>query len=227
MICNQYQELVSDYIDGSLELGEQLQVERHLADCEACRAVRDDLLQIVHFSRQLPLQTPSNAVWARIRSEVAAEPRASLWSRTARRLAALTSHHFNLSIPQLVASAAALAIVASVTVTLLRQKSLPGNDSVSDASRYAYSQDASRLSHRDMQQYEQRIDELTQTVEQRKEAWDPELRAAFQRNMIYIEQSLVECRHDLADDPGDDASQELMRIAYSEKVRLLEGFAKF
>ena len=54
MVCKQCQELLSEYIDGALELGEQVNVERHLADCEPCRAVRDDLLQIVHFSQRLP-----------------------------------------------------------------------------------------------------------------------------------------------------------------------------
>ena len=126
MFCNQCQELVSDYIDGALELGEQLQVERHLADCEACRAVRDDLLQIVHFSRQLPLQTPSGTVWARISSAVASEQPASIWHRTARRLSTMKSRHLDVSIPQLLASAAALVIVASVTVTLIRRHESAG-----------------------------------------------------------------------------------------------------
>jgi anti-sigma-K factor RskA len=225
MFCNQCQELVSDYIDGALELGEQLQVERHLADCEACRAVRDDLLQIVHFSRQLPLQTPSGAVWARIRFEVASEQPASVWYRTARRLSTMRSRHFDVSIPQLVASAAALVIVASVTVTLLRRQ-VPA-DLTTGGSSLLSMQDRSLLSHRDMVQMEERINELTETVEQRKRTWDPELREAFQRNMIYVDQSLAECRHDLADNPADDVSQELMLGVYREKVRLLASFSEF
>ena len=40
MGCKQCQELLSDYIDGALELGEQVNIERHLGDCEPCRAVR-------------------------------------------------------------------------------------------------------------------------------------------------------------------------------------------
>ena len=45
MVCKECQELLSEYIDAGLELGEQVNLERHLADCEPCRAVRDDLLQ--------------------------------------------------------------------------------------------------------------------------------------------------------------------------------------
>ena len=225
MLCSQCQELSSDYIDGALELGEQLQVERHLADCETCRAVRDDLLQIVHFSRQLPLQTPSSAVWARIMSEVGIESPPSLLQRTRRRFAAVQGRHFAFSIPQLVASAAALVIAASISVTLLRSQNLPVDTNVNMAS--VFSSERSQLSHKDMQQYEDRINALTERVEQRKVSWNPELQEAFQRNMIYVDQSLVECRHDLADNPGDEVSRELMLTAYREKVRLLEGFDKF
>lgn len=223
MFCNQCQELVSDYIDGALELGEQLQVERHLADCEACRAVRDDLLQIVHFSRQLPLQTPSGAVWSRIRSEVDSQQPASVWYRTARRLSTMRSRHFDMSIPQLVASAAALVIVASVTVALLRRQG-PVDLTTTGGSA---TQEKSLLSHRDVAQMEEKINELAQTVEQRKRTWDPELREAFQRNMIYVDQSLAECHHDLDANPADDLSQELMLGAYREKMRLLASFSEF
>jgi anti-sigma-K factor RskA len=227
MLCRECQELASDYIDGALELGEQLQVERHLADCEGCRAVRDDLLQIVHFSRQLPLQTPSSAVWARIKSEVGVERPASIFTRARRRIASVQSRHLAISIPQLVASAAALVIVASVAVTLLRSNQNLPVDSTITTSSLISEQAIDRLSHRDMKQYEERINALTERVEQRKGTWNPELQAAFQRNMIYVDQSLVECRNELADNPKDDVSRELMLTAYREKVRLLEGFDKF
>ena len=223
MFCNQCQEMVSDYIDGALELGEQLQVERHLSDCESCRTVRDDLLQIVHFSRQLPLQTPSGAVWARISSAVSSEQSSSVWHRTARRFSTIRARHFDVSIPQLLASAAALLIVATVTVTLLRRQGPvdlnPGGTGTTG--------ERTPLSHRDVAQMEEKINELAQTVEQRQRTWNPELREAFQRNMIYVDQSLAECRLDLDANPADDVSQELMLGVYREKMRLLESFSEF
>jgi hypothetical protein len=74
---------------------------------------------------------------------------------------------------------------------------------------------------------EQRIDQLAQTVEQRKVAWTPELRQAFDRNMIHVDQTLIECRHQLSNNPADRTSQDLMLNAYREKVRFLEGFEKY
>src|SRR5581483_2608833 len=108
MVCKQCQELLSDYIDGLLELGEQTKVETHLADCEPCRAVRDDLLQIVHFSHQLPEQAPS--------TELAQEQRTGAASRLGLWWARLRAQHFNLSLPQLAASAAALTIILSIGI---------------------------------------------------------------------------------------------------------------
>ena len=223
MVCKQYQELISDYIDGSLELGEQVQIERHLADCESCRAVRDDLLQIVHFSHQLPQHAPSGAVWSRIEADVL-EERGS-WFRTVSWWARLKTRQFNLSLPQMAATAAAVIIAVSAVVLVSRQDAAQNNAMA--ISPRASGIEATPLSNPDFQQLEKQINRLSETVEQRKVEWDPELRSAFERNLLYVDQCLAECRHQLNDNPADDVSQELMLNAYREKVRLLEGFERF
>jgi anti-sigma-K factor RskA len=226
MICEQCQELISDYIDGLLELGEQVKVERHLADCEPCRAVRDDLLQIVHFSHQLPEHAPSGSLWARIQSDIAQERPAGFWPRASAWWAQLQTRNFNLSIPQMVASAAALAIIISTGVLLAGRNAIPDQMSMANATPVK-ANDLQRLSNPDLQQLERDVSKLSENIEQRKSTWNPELRAAFDRNMYYVNQSLAECRHQLNDNPSDDVSQELMLNAYREKVRLLEGFQSF
>ena len=226
MICKQCQEHISDYIDGLLELGEQVKIERHLADCEPCRAVRDDLLQIVHFSHQLPEHAPSGALWARIQSDIAEEQPAGFLSRAGAWWAQLKTRNFNLSIPQMVASAAALAIIISVGVLITGRNVAPDQSTVASVADVK-ANNLQRLSNPDIQQLEQDVSRLSETIEQRKSTWNPELRAAFDRNMYYVNQSLAECRHQLNDNPSDDVSQELMLNAYREKVRLLEGFQSF
>src|ERR1044071_6322040 len=226
MICKQCQEHISDYIDGLLELGEQVKIERHLADCEPCRAVRDDLLQIVHFSHQLPEHAPSGALWARIQSDIAEEQPAGFLSRAGAWWAQLKTRNFNLSIPQMVASAAALAIIISVGV-LITGRNVAQEQSTVAGIAEVNAHNLQRLSNPDIQQLEQDVSRLSETIEQRKSAWNPELRAAFDRNMYYVNQSLAECRHQLNDNPSDDGSQELMLNAYREKVGLLEGLQRF
>ncbi|HKS40868.1 MAG TPA: zf-HC2 domain-containing protein [Blastocatellia bacterium] len=226
MICKECQEFISDYIDGLLELGEQVKIERHLADCEPCRAVRDDLLQIVHFSHQLPEHAPSGALWARIQSDIAEERPAGFVARAGAWWAQLKTRNFNLSIPQMVASAAALAIIISVGVLITGRNVAHDQNTVASVTE-VNAHNLQRLSNPDIQQLEQDVSRLSETIEQRKSTWNPELRAAFDRNMYYVNQSLAECRHQLNDNPSDDVSQELMLNAYREKVRLLEGFQSF
>jgi anti-sigma-K factor RskA len=220
MVCKHCQELLSEYIDGSLELGEQVGVERHLADCEPCRAVRDDLLQIVHFSQRLPVQSPSASLWPRIQSSVQ-EVRPRVWAQPVRWWTSLRARNFNLSVPQIVAAAAALVIVVSIGFVVARRD---GTSTQSGAFKPA---EVEPLSSADLQQIERQISRLSETIEQRKNSWDPQLRSAYERNLYYVDQSLIECRHQLNDNPADGVSQELMLNAYREKVRLLAGFEKF
>jgi hypothetical protein len=86
---------------------------------------------------------------------------------------------------------------------------------------------AQPLSNPEMQQLERQINDLSQSIEEVKSKWEPEVRITFERNMSYIEQSLAECRHHLTVNPEDGVSQELMLNAYREKVRLMEGFTSF
>jgi anti-sigma factor RsiW len=224
MICKQCQELISDYIDGSLELGEQVQIERHLGDCEACRAVRDDLLQIVHFSHQLPQHAPSGAVWTRIQADVAQQR--GPWLRAFPWLTWLKTRRLDLSLPQMAATAAAIVIAVSGAVLFSRHES-PQPQVTGAGAQGVSTAEAIPLSNSDFQQIEKQINRLSESVEQRKVEWDPELRSAFERNLLYVDQCLAECRHQLNDNPADDVSQELMLNAYREKVRLLEGFEHF
>lgn len=223
MVCMQCQELISDYIDGLLELGEQTKVERHLADCEPCRAVRDDLLQIVHFSHQLPEHAPSTALWSRIQSEIATQQPAGAPQRARLWWARLKARHFNLSLPQLTAAAAALTIVLSIGIIAFRHDPAvpPGPDGALNTPAVTL------LSNAEFNELEQQISRLSESIEQKKGEWNPELRAAYERNLIYVNQSLAECRHQVRDNPADDTAQELMLNAYREKVRLLEGFQSF
>jgi anti-sigma-K factor RskA len=224
MVCRQCEELISDYIDGTLELGQQVQIERHLADCEPCRAVRDDLLQIIHFSQQLPQHAPSSVVWTRIQTEVAQHR--GPWFRALPWWAWLKTRRIDVSLPHLAATAAVLVIAVSTAVLFSRQQ--PSTQQPTRAGAVGTGGlEATPLSNSDFKQIEEQINRLSESVEQRKVEWDPELRSAFERNLLYVDQSLVECRHQLNGNPTDDVSHELMLNAYREKVRLLEGFEHF
>jgi hypothetical protein len=185
--------------------------------------VRDDLLQIVHFSHQLPEQAPSTALWSRIQSELAKEQPVGTSARAKLWWTRLREQHFNLSLPQLAASAAALTIVLSIGIIAFRHDSTTTQMAIAPGVPGA----VNNLSKVDLDELEQQINRLSESIEQKKSEWNPELRATYERNLIYVNQSLAECRHQVNDNPADDTAQELMLNAYREKVRLLEGFESF
>jgi len=221
MRCQQYQELISDYIDGLLEMGEQAKVEHHISVCENCRAVRDDLLQIVHFSRHLPLRDPSNAVWAGIKANIEAEGELGSLSRRVSRWWGMARH---ASAGPWTAVAAAGIVLLSVTFFLVQYKSA-GSRPFTEAGLGPVSATAADTTN--MKEMEQRISQLNADIEQRKVRWDPEMRTAFDRDMLYVDETLVRCHHELSDNPSDDVCREMMLGAYREKVRVMEGFTDF
>jgi anti-sigma-K factor RskA len=227
MNCIECQEIISDYVDGALELGEQTKLEHHLANCEPCRAVRDDLLQIVHFSKQLPLHTPTSDLWSRIQSEIEAEQPKTIWSRAKVWWNHLNARDFNVTIPRLAATLGAFVIVLAIGAAVLNNASI--NTPKSAPAILLDSPNQIKLAYDDpkFQEYEKRINELKESVEQRKDSWGPELRISFERNMVYVDQSLNDCRQQLTSNPADEAIRELLKNAYSEKIRVLDGFAKF
>src|SRR5262249_50248829 len=160
--------------------------------------------------------SPSSSLWSRIQQDVEIEkPRAwsavidQWWSR-------LRSGTLRLSVAHLAAAAAVIVIVFSSGILLVRHDNVTP---ISETEALPVQQDVVRLSNGDLKQIEDRINRLSETIEQKKQSWDPELRQSFEKNLYYVDQSLVECRHQLKDNPTDDLAQELMLNAYREKVR--------
>jgi hypothetical protein len=197
--------------------------------------VRDDFLQIVHFSKQLPLHTPASDLWTRIQSEIEAEQPKTFWLRAKLWWRNFNARDFNLTIPRLAAVAAAFVLMVSISAAIWRNINSNSNINTNGtqfAAGYKFADgQKDPLSHNDVERelngYEQRINQLIESVEQKKEAWAPELRSSFDRNLFYIDQSLNDCRKQWNNNPADETCRELLKNAYTEKMRLLEGFASF
>jgi len=211
-----------------LELGEQAKIEAHISHCETCLSVRDDLLQIVHFSKSLPLHSPSSVVWTRIRAEIEAGNSKGLQAQAGRFWAKISTQGFRNGW-----ATAASIVISILALVFVYQKSyiIPQDRSGADQAQALSSLNQSRISQdamdsniRDM---EQRINNLKAAVEERSVGWNPQIKSSFNRDMSYIDQTLAQCHHDLSDNPQDDVCRELMLNAYREKVRLLEGFNDF
>ncbi|MEW6130839.1 MAG: zf-HC2 domain-containing protein [Acidobacteriota bacterium] len=224
MNCNECLEVISEYVDGMLELGAQTKIERHLADCESCRAVRDDLLQIVHFSGQLPMQAPTRDLWVGIKTQIEADRPKTYLARAKHWWQQLHNRDLYFTVPRMAALAASFILLVVVGVTIFKNFSPNANQVVNGNVSPAQQE---HLGFKDLEPYEKRIGELKEAVEQKKKNWDANLQLSFERSMISVEDSLNESRREFNNNPSDENCRELLINAYREKVRVLEGFADF
>src|SRR5512132_860722 len=79
MNCEKCQELLSDFLDGTLGHSEHAAAGAHLASCVACDAAREDFHAIIAAARdargQIFVPADERALWLRVREEVEAESR--------------------------------------------------------------------------------------------------------------------------------------------------------
>ena len=233
MNCEKCQDLISDFLDGTLSHEDQTKLNAHLGECLECAEVRNDLQSIVGFSRTLrgEYAAPPNeqALWQRIRNmiEAGASPvkaapapvRRSLWSNWVGR-------SWELSFPQLAASVAAIVLVVSLTTVVgLRFSSRDSAKSGATSGPETLSASAASVHDRVAKQ-QQLIAYWNERVEFNKARWSPEMRETFDRNLAVIDQTVNDSMNSLTQNPHDDVSEEMLNAALNEKLSLLKEFAE-
>ena len=226
MNCETCQELIHDLVDGSISQRDEFTLNTHLTECLDCESVRQDLSSIVAFSRQQRgvYEAPPNehALWLRIRNTIEAEhgvgnkvngePRQSFLGR-------LMGRSWELSLPQLAASAVAIVVLVSLaTVVGLRRW---GGYSVPSVTTEV---EASNLSER-FNQRRHLIEFWNQRVEQNKGRWTAEMRDDFQRSLSEIDKQVADSLNELKSNPHDEVSEQMINMLLDQKLSLLKDFA--
>lgn len=221
MNCENYQDLLSDFLEGSLTPEDHNRVEAHLSACGVCAAARSDLDAIVLFCREnrgvYEAVPNERALWLRIsntiESELPAPPRtevsAGWWSR-------VMSRSWQLSFPQLAASAAAIVLVVALG-TAVGVRRLQERGSRVDGT-------GSTVEERYRTQ-QQAIAYWNQRVEMNKARWSAQMRDTFDHNMSVIDAQVNESMGRLKQNPHDEVSEEILNSALNDKVELLKDFA--
>lgn len=233
MNCEKYQDLLSDFIDGSLTPEDHNSVETHLSVCAVCTETRSDLGAIVGFCREhrgeYDAVPNERALWLRISNmievELTAQARTGVpansgfWFR-------LMNQSWQLSFPQLAAGLSAVVIVvAMITFVGVRGFNLPGSGSSFRAAGVAMVPSASTVADRYRQQ-QQIIDYWNRRVELNKARWNPQMRETFDRNMSVIDAAVNDSTRQLNLNPHDEVSEEILNAALNDKVELLKEFAE-
>ena len=223
MNCENYQDLLSALIDGSLISEEHNSVEAHLRDCVVCAEARGDLNVIVAFCRENRGEYDdvpnARALWLRIsnviESDLAASSRAAVktsgwWSR-------LINQSWQLSLPRLAASAAVIVFVVALgtAVSVRRFLGSGGTPVVAIGSTV----------EEHYRQQQQAIAYWNQRVEQNKARWNPQMRETFDRNMSVIDAAVNDSMRELVQNPHDGVSEDILNAALNDKVELLKEFS--
>lgn len=234
MNCEKCQELIHDLVDGALSREDSAALNLHLEDCLSCADVRNDLQSIVSFCKQnrdLYVAPPNErALWLRIRNVIEAEQAATAVSVPASPVKssiwpAWLSRSWELSVPQLTASVAALVIVVSLATAVGIRRWESTNKGVGgDTTLQSFSATGVNVRDRFSQQ-QQAIAYWNQRVELNKARWNAQMRETFDRNLQVIDQAVNDSMNELTRNPHDEVSEEMLNAALNEKLTLLKEFS--
>lgn len=233
MNCENYQDLLSDFIDGSLAPKDHQNVEAHLSLCGVCAEARNDLVAIVGFCvehrGEYDAVPNERALWLRISNMIEVESAATsrpAVSENAGWWFRLMNRRWQLSFPQLAGLVASIVmLVSAFTAVGLRGLNFAGGNLAARSSAPGLVSKGSTLEERFRQQ-QQVIDYWNKRVELNKARWNPQMRETFDRNMSVIDAAVNDSMRQLSQNPHDEISEDVLNGALSDKVALLKEFAE-
>jgi len=248
MNCEHCQELISVFLDNELDMTSSTEVREHIAVCEACSKVCEDLAMIIDFahldSDETVLPPNPQALWCRINNVIESEVQAEILKESREKASAQAEpqtgwlpRRWNFSFMQVASAVLFIALVSSVlTIIGLRNYSSANNDISSlNAPPTLFERVLGKLGLMETQQQkrervikerEAAIDYWNKRVEARRTQWNANLRDAFDRNLNEINQAVNEYTQILEENPHDELSGEMLDSALNEKMELLREFSE-
>lgn len=201
---DEWNDRLSEYIDGDLELSERRALEAHLADCAGCRADVAALRAVVARAGSLTDTPPTSHLWPGVEARIGSTP--------ARRTT-LATRRFAFTLPQLVAASLAL-IVASGGMVWLARMGGPTTDfpPVLGEVRLANFGDAA---------FDEAVADLQQTLEAGRGRLDPETIRVLETNLESIDRAIGQCREALQADPSSVYLNTYLAETRRRKLELL------
>jgi hypothetical protein len=214
-------------------------VRLHLAVCEECAAVCEDLASIIDvctLSADEIVPPNPQALWCRINNIIETEAKAAAQPPAAE--PAPRRRLWQLSFAQLTAAVVCVAIISSL-LTIVAVRNYAGPQSADFISRSASSQTTfekvlskvgltetpQQARERRLKEQEAAIEYWNARVESKRGQWNRSTRDAFERNLQAIDESVRDYRMILDGDPDDDLSGEMLDAVMTEKMNLLRDFS--
>lgn len=231
---------LSDYLDGELPADERYAVESHLAGCDQCAAVLEDLRRVVARAQSLPPRPPHADLWDDVSARI--EPRSRIsrvtslpsWSS----VAAKAPRRISITLPQALAASIVIALVSgALAVKVLAPAPLPATSIGSFAAAPppapprpsatpAQPDDAqiAPVSFADAQ-YDAAVADLESAVKKGRGRLDANTIAIVEHNLQIIDQAIDQARQALAADPANAYLSSHLFEARRRKLDLLRRAA--
>jgi hypothetical protein len=224
---------LSEYLDGELPPDERYAVESHLAGCDQCAAVLEDLRRVVARARSLSPRPPQADLWDGLSGRI--EPR----SRTAGVTPfAKAPRHISFTLPQAVAASIVIAFVSgALAVKVLAPGPLPAPPMESfavmpppaparPAAPPAQPDDAqvATVTFADAQ-YDAAVADLENAVKKGRGRLDANTIAIVEHNLQIIDRAIDQARQALAADPANAYLSSHLFEARRRKLDLLRRAA--
>lgn len=217
-------ERLSEYLDGELGPDERAEVEAHLGQCEACRQVMAELRGVVARAGSLRDRDPVTPLWPGIAEAIGATSGAHAVPIGARR----GRKRFSFSLPQLLAAAASLVLVAGGTVWLgmsLRGSGIetPGPDAGLGVAPPAPAAQSVLFDPRG--RADSAIAELERILAERRETLDTATIRILTHSLTTIDRAITQAREALAKDPSDPYLNDHLARTMRRKIDVLQRAA--
>ena len=226
-------ERMNDLVDGLLPSSAEGPARAHLDGCAVCREEFASIAETVAALRQLPsgARAPER-VWSAIEGRLGGRAPDTVASATVVRLpgskAGAARRGWMLSLPQLAAAAAAVALVSAGGMWVALQ---PGGAVAPAAAPSRIDEPtfvvgaAARAAGTSMAGYDQAVLELEALVEQGRDVMRPETVRALEESLGAIDNALADVRQALTDDPSSELLMSMMINHQTARMRVLRRAA--
>jgi anti-sigma factor RsiW len=226
-----YRESIHELVDGTIGAIRRAELERHLRDCDECRAFLADMKTLRDVAGSLEPLAPPDGVWLQIAGRLRQEGRVTLPPvRRPER-----SRHVAL----MAIAASLLLVVGTAIVLLLPQyrSSKPASAAAVTATTSAPGNPANEVAVESVeaefrlaeQHYQNAITKLEQAArldetagEPNRQVLDPGTAAMLQKNLQVIDQAISESRSALRAEPMSAPARDSLFDALRRKVALLQ-----
>jgi hypothetical protein len=205
MRCEDINEYLDDYADGTLAEPQSMQVKEHLDACPACQKSLDELYLLLDQAATLPLcRMPKSDLWSGIETKI-------LSRSDARPVQQLWLHGRRLLFPL---AAAALLILGLGTwwAGFSLDTGKPADRNASNLSEEIRKAE---------DEYDRARQALLATYEKHCDSLDPETREVIQKNMSVISGAIGEIRTALAKDPDNAAVLRMLVATENQRLDLM------